>query len=355
MPEETVGSTERLNCECGPCRKRKGMSHNVHPGVIHEYTSVPRGGWRARRTTAEMTEAVPAPTFGIELETSAPRYRVTDLPNRPYMPSRPYTMSEVELVGYERLRREATAWIERNDRHRARSRERFAAEGNMTADEAVSVAEPVGLWHPKHDGSVTGPEFASQPCTLAYWRAHRPAVTAMFRALLHGGMRSHDGDSAGMHVNIGSDAFANGEHLERFMALIATNPRWTTRMSQRTHQSMLQWANFDQIGDASRRASFARNWERDGEAGTYHSSAVNLAHRGRVEFRIPRGTLRVDRFYAKIEWTAAMLEFTRSADNATTPTAFTTWVQDRATDYPELLAFMRERFAGRFAEEVVSA
>ena len=222
------------------------------------------------------------------------------------------------------------------------------AAGNMTADEAVSVAAPRGMWHPKHDGSVTGPEFASQPATLAYWRAQRPHITAMFRALLHGGMRSHDGDTAGMHVNIGTDAFDNADHLERFMALVANNPRWTTRMTQRTNASLNSWASLYSIATPERRRAIAREVFDYGYASTPHSSAVNCAHSGRIEFRAPRGTLRLDRFYAKLEWTAAMVEFTRDADNATTPFAFTAWADARSAEYPALVAYMRERFSARF-------
>lgn len=360
MPEETVGATDLADCSCGPCNKRKGQPHNVRPGIIHEYSSTPRSGWRCRRTADEQAAidggARPAATFGVELETAAPEFRITDLPERPYVPPRPYTVDPSEQAEWDDAMRRYREWEQRNRRHQDRQRRRFAEQGNMTADEAVSVAQPVGLWHPKHDSSVSGPEFASQPCTLAYWRAHRPAVAAMFKALLHGGMRSHDGDTAGLHVNIGSDAFGDAAHLGRFMALVAANPRFTTRMSQRTNQSMRSWANFENIDTASKRAELVRSWSYDGYAHTSHSSAVNLSHRGRVEFRIPRGTLRVDRFYAKLEWTASMVEYTRDASVALNPAAYVAWVRANATEWPELMAYLTERFAARFENaEAVSA
>src|SRR4029079_10312530 len=84
----------------------------------------------------------------------------------------------------------------------------------------------------------------SQPATLAYWRQHRPSVAAMMKALLHGGMRSHDGDRCGLHVNIGTDAFASAGHLSRFATLVTCNQRWSIRMAQRTHNSVSHWAKF---------------------------------------------------------------------------------------------------------------
>jgi hypothetical protein len=346
MPEETVSGAELAYCECDPCKRKRGEPNGVHAGTIHAYTSQPRNGWQVRRTTAELAEMVARPTFGIELETSAPERIVRDLPNRPNVPYLPFGADEATRAERDRMLVERERYDVRNDAFRARQRREWADAGNMSADEAVSVAAPRGLWHPKHDGSVSGPEFASQPGTLAYWRSVRPHVASMFRALLHGGMRSHDGDTCGMHVNIGSDAFDGSDHLERFMALVAVNPRWTTRMAQRTHESMQSWANFRDIGDADNRSHLARTWRDYGYAHTSHCSAVNLAHEGRVEFRIPRGTLRLDRFYAKLEWVASMVEYTRNADNATQVSAYMHWVVGTG-EYAALVAYMRERFPAR--------
>lgn len=346
MPEETISAADLALCECEACKRKRGLPSRVAPGTIHAYSSTPRSGWVARRVgDADAT----APTFGIELETDVPECTYRDLGGRPSLPHLPWGADDATRAAYAEAERALYAWDRRNREHHRRQRERWQAEGNMTADEAVSVAEPRGFWHPKHDGSVTGPEFASQPATLAYWRAQRPHIVSMFRALLHGGMRSHDGDRCGMHVNIGSDAFADADHLGRFMALVAHNPRWSTRMAQRTNASMRSWARFDEIATPERRERLVNEWRRYGEASTAHSSCVNLSHRGRVEFRLPRGTLRLDRFYAKIEWVAAMIEYTRDATRATNPAAFMAWAV-ASGEYPALVEHMRDRFAARFGE-----
>jgi hypothetical protein len=233
----------------------------------------------------------------------------------------------------------------------------------MTADEAVSMAAPRGLWHAKHDGSVSGPEFASQPATLAWWQSQAIALSGMMKALLHGGMRSHDGDRCGLHVNIGSDAFTttttsiygtprttrNADHMYRFLTLVTANPRWSTRMAQRTHDSAAQWARFDRLASESTRRDLANDWAAYGSASHDRYTVVNLGNEGRVEFRLPRGTLRVDRFFAKIEWTAAMVEFTRNPDNAPTVPAFIRWATANKDTYPALVSYMQERFAARFS------
>lgn len=359
VAEEDITPVSLALCECTVCEQKRGRGI-VPRGILHDYSSMPRGGWRARRTTAELEAGSTAPTFGVELETTmAQPRRIADLPDRPTPPlvyDYPARYGDPAFVAAAEAYNVAEADYQRRNReHLARQRARFAAAGNISVDEAVGCARsPRGLFWAKHDSSVTGPEFASQPCTLAYWRQSRRALADIFTQLLHGGVRSHDGDRAGLHVNIGSDAFADASHLERFMALVAVNPRFSTRMSQRTNASMSSWANLRDIGTPEQRRNLAAQWARYGSAGTSHSSAVNLAHVGRVEFRMPRGTLRLDRFYAKIEWAASMVEYTRDASRPVNVAAYVAYVEANRADFPELYAMLRERFAARFDGRVAA-
>lgn len=385
MPEEQVGVADMVMCDCPVCEKKRGNASSVREGNMHDYSSEPRGGWRVRRTRDEEAMlvgnalAVPAPTFGVELETTIAErtYRAEPIYDGPPEPDRwgnpvlygnPYAIgqdapTEQQTAAFER---DYAAWREARNEYRIRIREmrargdrEWAESGNLTANEAISLAAPRGLWHAKHDGSVSGPEFASQPCTLAYWRAQRGHIVSMMKGLLHGGVRSHDGDRAGLHVNIGTDAFASAEsraadaycdagHLSRFAALIFDNPRWATRMAMRTHHSAAQWAKLSWLDDPAVRNEWAAEVARRGYAYQDRYYALNAGNRGRIEFRLPRGTLRVDRFYAKLEWVAAMIEYTRDASRDIHVSPFIRWV-DQSGEYPALVAFLQERFAGRFA------
>lgn len=365
MPEEVIGAADMAACECEPCKRKAGLPHAVRSAVIHSYTSTPRSGWVARRT-AEETAAMAggaraAATFGVELETDVASRSVRDLPytgpNRPSPYDYTLTHNDPEyLRANDAFTTAYNDWDRRNRRFRDRQRLEWAESGAITAEEAVSLAAPRGLWHAKHDGSVSGPEFASQPATLAYWRSQRSHIATMFRSLLHGGLRSHDGDRCGLHINIGTDAFGgDANHLERFAALVVANPRWSTRMSQRTHASARQWAPFaTALTDPALRREWAESVARYGYASQNRYAVLNASNTGRIEFRLPRGTLRVDRFYAKVEWVAAMVEFTRDASNVPNPTAFTAWVQARRSEYPALVRFMRERFPARFESAVAA-
>lgn len=353
MPEETVTAADMAACDCEPCKRKDGLANSVRAGRIHSYTSQPRNGWRPRytaRETERVAEGVAIPTFGIELETAAPQVVYTNLPDRPVLPFLPYNATPDQRAEYERVVRDRNRWDERNAAHRRRQAERQNARGHIRADEAVSLASPRGFWHAKHDGSVTGPEFASQPASLAYWRAQRAHLAGMLRSLLHGGMRSHDGDTCGLHINIGTRSFDNAEHLARFAKLVYVNPRWSTRMSQRTHSSVQHWARFDELTDDASRQRWAEEVFRYGYASRSRYIVLNASNEGRIEFRLPRGTLRFDRFMAKLEWVAAMVEYTRDGSNVVQVSPFMRWVQ-RTGEYPALLTYMQERFdAARFAE-----
>lgn len=277
----------RAGDPCAACRKRNGIA--LTPGVVHGYGTEPRNGWVPRRLGGD---DVTAPTFGVELETQT-----------------------------------------------LRGRDRLA----LTAQEAAAVGLPRGHWYPVSDGSVDGPEFTSQPATLAYWRSIAGPVGQFMRTLIHGGLRAHDGPlSCSMHVNIGADAFADSAHLARFLRLVTVNPRFTTRMAQRTHSQIASWARFDEYPDEAACVALAERYMRIGTAYTDHSAVVNLGNRGRVEFRAPRGTLRLDRFMGKLEWVAAMVEFTRVTTGRMSVGAFVAWVNGRQAEYPEFVRLMAD-------------
>jgi hypothetical protein len=86
---------------------------------------------------------------------------------------------------------------------------------------------------------------------------------------------------------------------------------------------------------------------RYGRASQDRYCVLNASNEGRIEFRLPRGTLRIDRFYAKLEWTAAMVEYTRDSGHRIQVSAFMRWVAE-SDEYPELMSFMREKFRAAF-------
>lgn len=318
-PEEPA--EKPFGCPCESCKlERLDPTHKLKNAVIHRWNFKPRE-WRKKSI-----ENDPHNYFlGVELETDN------------------FTM--VPLTPDEQVQED--------------SRWRYSWEGRTTTKRKVSrvanrvaadMRRPKQLWVAKSDGSVTGPEFASHPATLAYWHSKERELRSMFEMLLHAGYRSHDNDKAGMHINISRNAFANSNHLYRFLTLLHYSPAWSLRMSQRTAASMRQWAPLHGMESAGRRKKLCvktfspATWG----AATEKYSALNMppAIQGRFEFRLPRGTLRIDRFYKNLEWTVAMVEYTRTSKVSTSrPIPFMQYVAENKATYPHLAAFIVEREA----------
>lgn len=334
MPHLTEQTTdaELATCTagspCAACRKRSGET--VQSRNIQSYASTPPGGWRKRFQPGEDPDATPV--FGLELETAI---ATPDYPTRP-----PYG----DLAAM-------TAYTVRVN---------AARNGVLTPDEAAAVAGPQGFWWPKHDGTVTGPELVSHPASLAEWRNVRPRVATMLQTLVHGGVRSWDVPSGqsrptcGAHISLSAHTFADTDHLVRFADLVYSNPRFWTKVSGRLHEQ-LNWCRWQgTLADAANRRQWARDLWHYGAASQDRYQVLNAPGHDRVEFRLPRGTLRVDTLYAALEWAASMQEYTRVDGRSLTPTGYVEWLGQHATDYPEITRRLRVLFPARFGEGAAS-
>lgn len=280
---------DKYDCTCVACHLRTGKAvynsfdGRMHGTFVHSYSDQPTNGWKPRRTQGEV-----APYFlGVELETD----------------------------------NDSLEWDN---------------------DTATSFSRPKGFWFAKSDSSVSGPEFASMPASMNWWRKHEKDMDRMFRSLIHGGFRSYDNDNCGMHVNISRSAFKDAAHLFRFLTLIHTNATWAIAMAQRTESSAGHWAPCDLHNTTRRRRTANRMFTPPyGWAAKKYTALGAPEDMLRFEFRLPRGTLRTDRFYKNLEWTHAMIEFTRTSRlRDVTAHGFMLWSQDHESEYPNLNSFI---------------
>jgi hypothetical protein len=287
---------KRADCKCESCKLARFEDSKIRDAVVHAYSYRPRGGWRPKSVPNDPVGY----HLGVELETDN------------YSGGERYSRSNVSVVSNA---------------------------------QAVSMKRPASLWLAKHDGSITGPEFVSMPATLTYWRKHKKALAEMFTMLVHAGYRSHDNDNCGMHINISKTAFGDSRHLFRFLSLIHHTPAWSLKMSQRTASSAQQWASMNVLANDSTRMAEAESQFTMYPRSSGKYQAVNcMARQGRFEFRLPRGTLRIDRFFKNLEWTQAMIEYSREASvSAMNPLAFMAWAVEHKDDYPYLVKFLVEK------------
>lgn len=318
---EDVVPTERgrhTNCSCEACKFRKFDDTSVLAGALGHIDgaySAPPGGWRKRGAGTYW--------LGVELETD---------------------------------------WVEGLYGARLPQGERA-----VDPQRAVLLTRPDdGFWWPKSDSSVSGPEFASMPATFDVWKSYTDDMAEMLRMLVHAGYRSHQGDHCGMHVSFSKTAIDNGPHLLRLLGLIHRSPQWSLTMSQRT-QTSVRWSKLTDVATLAQRQAYVRQamrptdrwgnsvWSFDRYIALNNPTDNSSHATGRYEFRLPRGTLRLDRFYKNVEWITAMIEYTRDDGHkdwcaggqtsvlAASPTAFGRWVADSAATYPNLHSFMCEK------------
>ena len=316
LHNDTVEASVPAGCDCETCKLARFEGSKIRYAVIHRYAYNPRR-WRLNSVKNDPHDY----HLGVELETDSFRIDANGL----------------------RVR------------------------ASISNSQAVSTARPARLWLAKADASVSGPEFVSHPATLAYWHRQSGKLAEMFKMLVHAGFRSHDNDKAGMHVSISKNAFEDGKHLFRFLSIIHGNAVWSLRMSQRTHASAQQWASISYLADPTfRQAEVDRvmpspehlatlpYWHQataSNQSSSTRYQAVNCPSGrqhagGRFEFRLPRGTLRVDRFLKNLEWAVAMVEYSRvfKTVSAMNSDVFMWWVMNNRAKYPNLANFLVERF-----------
>ena len=349
IEEGGIGIRASKMCDCEACKKRRGDVTFIYPKDINGWRDAPSGGWCKTLSTEERRAGEsPLMFLGVELETHITS--VDDAVSRELIRRFPDASPRVSHLASQeqyrewRIRQVAVederAFHEKETRSKLRNDPKIPC---VTAAESVSIMDE-DLWYAKHDGSVSGPEFASHPLTLKAWYERHDQLEKEFSTLLHAGIRSHTGDTAGMHVSVSLSSLDGSEHIIRLAKILRDNENWALRVSQRTKRSS-HWGDLNPYHWSSDRtlSEWARNVARYGKDESVNRYAAwNAPGHDRLEFRLPRGTLRLDRFYKNLEWTVALVEYTRQFDDLKS-TSFMRWVMGQKA-YPYLRAFLHEKF-----------
>lgn len=213
-----------------------------------------------------------------------------------------------------------------------------------TADVVDAVLKRLGsdLFVAKRDGSVTGPEFVSAPAPLSVFRERFKNMNWPC------GLRSWDGDNCGIHVHISLDYFGEA-HLSRFIGFINDEAHRSQIVKFAGRNS--SWAKFlgaDEIEAQSAPCKPLKALK--DKAGRYH--AVNLpSDKPTAEVRIFKGTLRVERILADLEFVAAVARFT-AHDRDMSWEAFCSFTR-LSSEYGNLMAVLKDK--GIFRPVVVKS
>lgn len=219
-----------------------------------------------------------------------------------------------------------------------------AGEDNDYAGRVLTILnEDENFAYCKRDGSLDdGFEIVTHPCTLAVHRDEVPWEDAISK-LKYLGYTSHDAGTCGLHIHVSRKAFGETEEeqddaISRVLYFFEAHWDELLRFSRRTQSQLDRWAA---------RYGYSHNpkdiLDKAKDADRY--TAVNLKNRRTVEFRMFRGTLKLNTILATLELIHLVCDLAnRLDDEEMQELSWIKFVSDIDTEeYPELIQYLKER------------
>ncbi len=213
-------------------------------------------------------------------------------------------------------------------------------------------------------------ELQFHPGTFNWWKSYRKTITKLLKALVVGGGESGTERRCGLHIHF--DNTLSEEHLVNFCQFIYGNPQYMQKLSRRTESHSHQYASLQVVAPeynhtrqyvgctcsmclegAFRRGAqgVTRNTNKvlvvDHIRAT-KSAAVSIWE-NTVELRLFAGTLDVNEFYAGLQFTRAVINYTKPTDYDHSKLgnipAFKSWLSTtkRQKQYQDLLSIMSNK------------
>lgn len=194
----------------------------------------------------------------------------------------------------------------------------------------------------KSDSSLNdGFEIVSHPMTLEYHTNEMDWESVLHEAV-NMGYRSHQTETCGLHIHINRDAFGENqaeqeEVISRILFFIEKNWNEIFRFSRRNEYNMNRWSaryGYEKSGkEILQKAKDTGN----------RYVAVNLRNYHTIEFRLFRGTLKLNTFLATLQLVSeicrvALLFSEEEIDKM----SWSVFVRDM-NRYPELVQYLKER------------
>ena len=154
----------------------------------------------------------------------------------------------------------------------------------------------------KHDGSPDdGFEIVTHPMSLDC-HLHQMPWAPPCRAAVEMGYRSHQSGSCGLHIHVIRNAFGQTEAdqdaaIARALHFFKKHWEKLLKFSRRTQRQLVRWAT--RYGYRDQPMEILEHAKKGVHAGRY--TCVNLTNLNTVEFRIFRGTLKVNTIFAALQ------------------------------------------------------
>lgn len=218
-----------------------------------------------------------------------------------------------------------------------------AGESNANAAKIVETANCEGeLVYTKHDGSLDdGFEIVTHPMTLDYHLSKMPWAAVLEKAKEMDYL-SHKAGTCGLHVHVNRTAFGETEAeqeevIARILYFFEKHWEELLKFSRRTRNQLKQWA--DRYGLKDQPQDILKH----AKGNQQRYTAVNLTNSDTIEFRMFRGTLKLNTLIATLQLVDRIcdvaLYFSDEELKAMSWTTFATG----CSRFPELVQYLKER------------
>ena len=184
------------------------------------------------------------------------------------------------------------------------------ADREHTASE-MKNAMPTNFITMERDGSLDcGFENITQPATLEYHKSIRQNYEDMFAIAKRGGFRSHDTSTCGYHIHFNRSFFEDrqDENVAKLLYLVEKFWDELVKFSRRNYCNLERWAKKYDKSPAEVIVDM-KNYNLN----RYH--AINLTNHSTIEFRMFRGTMNIETFFATLQLVDTIVRYVKTHNN----------------------------------------
>ena len=185
--------------------------------------------------------------------------------------------------------------------------------GNDREDTASEMLEcmPNNFITMENDGSLDcGFENITQPATLEYHLSIKENYENMFAVAKQNGFRSHNTTTCGYHIHFNRSFFGDkqDECIAKLLYLVEKFWDELVKFSRRNYDNLDRWAKkYDKTPNEVVEDMKCHNLDR--------YRAVNLTNRFTIEFRMFRGTLKSETFFATLQLVDTIVRYVKDHTN----------------------------------------
>lgn len=169
----------------------------------------------------------------------------------------------------------------------------------------------------ENDGSLhNGIEIVTHPFSFDFWENKVDYISRMFDIAKENDWKSHDTRTCGLHIHVDKNDLQTSERtqdevIDNILLITETFMNELVNFSRR-HNT--EYARFLRDIEECDQTIYMKYIRRNKDNGRSKYRAVNIDHKGTVEFRMFKGTLNIKSFMASIELVNNIVEIAKYCD-----------------------------------------